>query len=191
MVWKDIENFEGYQVSDTGLVRSNKYWGQFRRKNKNGLLSQRTYKSGYKYVNLYKEGHMYSVKVHRLVATAFIPNSCNYPQVNHKDENVANNNVTNLEWCNAKYNMTYNNLQERQHLPQKRKIGAFNDTFKLIQSFPSATDAAKYLVSIGASKSFRSAVGNICYAAKSMSNRIRYGFIWRYLEPSHRKENSL
>lgn len=122
MIWKDIENFEGYQVSDTGLVRSNKYWGQFRRKNEDGLLSQRTYKSGYKYVNLYKEGRMYSVKVHRLVANAFIPNPNNYPQVNHKDENVANNNVTNLEWCNAKYNMTYNNLQERQHLPQKERL---------------------------------------------------------------------
>ena len=71
MIWKEIDNFPDYQVSDTGEVRSTKYWGQFKRKSSEGLLQQRTYKSGYKYVNLYKEGHMYSVKIHRLVAHAF------------------------------------------------------------------------------------------------------------------------
>lgn len=38
MIWKDVEGFNGYQVSDTGLVKSNKYWGQFKRRNKEGLL---------------------------------------------------------------------------------------------------------------------------------------------------------
>lgn len=121
MIWKDVEGFNGYQVSDTGLVKSNKYWGQFKRRNKGGLLEQRTYYNGYKYVNLYKKGHMYSLKVHRLVAQAFIPNPNNYPQINHKDENRANNNASNLEWCDAKYNLNYNNLQIRQHIFKREK----------------------------------------------------------------------
>lgn len=55
MIWKEIENFPGYQVSSTGEVKSTKYWGQFNRINNDGILKQRTYKSGYKYVNLYKK----------------------------------------------------------------------------------------------------------------------------------------
>lgn len=38
MVWKEIENFPGYQVSSTGEVKSTKYWGQFNRINNDGIL---------------------------------------------------------------------------------------------------------------------------------------------------------
>ena len=164
MIWKEIDNFPDYQVSDTGEVRSTKYWGQFKRKNSEGLLQQRTYKSGYKYVNLYKEGHMYSVKIHRLVAHAFLPNPNNLPQVNHKDENKSNNDVTNLEWCTAKHNLSYNDLQKRSHQKQKRRIKAYNSS----------------------SKSFNSAISNIV-ASANKSNRLNYGYYWEWLEESKRK----
>ena len=48
--------------------------------------------------------------IHRLVALAFLPNPENLPQVNHKDENRQNNNIYNLEWCTAKYNLEYSGI---------------------------------------------------------------------------------
>ena len=47
--------------------------------------------------------------LHRIMAEVFIPNPDNLPCVNHKDENIYNNNVSNLEWCTYAYNNAYGN----------------------------------------------------------------------------------
>ena len=71
-------------------------------------LKDRDNGRGYRAVCLYNyEGKMVHKYVHRLVAETFIPNPNNLPEVNHIDENKANNSVDNLEWCDHKYNNTY------------------------------------------------------------------------------------
>lgn len=67
-------------------------------------------------VELFKDKKGKKFLVHRLVALAFIPNPNCLPQVNHKDENRANNDVDNLEWCSAKYNMNYGMGAKTRHL---------------------------------------------------------------------------
>lgn len=130
-IWKDIPNYEGrYQVSNIGNVRSLNY----NHTKKCKLLTPRIDSDGYKQVALYIGGTTKQkwFRVHRLVASVFIPNPDNLPFVNHKDENPSNNHVDNLEWCNNQYNCTYgtcreraiitayNNLMERNQMKNKK-----------------------------------------------------------------------
>ncbi|WP_187344743.1 HNH endonuclease [Lactiplantibacillus plantarum] len=54
--------------------------------------------------------------IHRLVAKAFIKNYSKLNEINHKDENKSNNNVSNLEWCSRKYNVNYGITMQKCHI---------------------------------------------------------------------------
>lgn len=62
---------------------------------------------GYHQVSLYNNGVRSTKRVHRLVAEAYIPNPENKPDINHKDGNKLNNDVSNLEWCTKSENMRH------------------------------------------------------------------------------------
>jgi hypothetical protein len=64
-------------------------------------------KNGYKSVKLTIDGIKKDYLVHRLVALTYLENPDNFPQVNHKDRNKLNNNITNLEWINASDNISH------------------------------------------------------------------------------------
>ena len=96
-----------YQVSNYGNVKSlarqrRNSKGLYMQKEK--LLSLTNTSTGYKKVELVKNGKKKSYKVHRLVAMAFIDNPENKPEVNHIDGNKINNHVDNLEWVTSSEN---------------------------------------------------------------------------------------
>ena len=120
-VIRPVKGYEGYyEVDNTGRVfgvdrvisvrnGETEYNAHIRGKE----LSQHKHTNGYMMVNLTKDGKCKSVRVHRLVAEAFLPNENNLPVVNHKDENRTNNRVENLEWCTQRYNFMYNGANKR------------------------------------------------------------------------------
>ena len=64
---------------------------------------------GYEFVNVQVGARRRHCPVHRLVAEVFCPNPdiTTYTQVNHKDDNPANNRADNLEWCTPEQNIRY------------------------------------------------------------------------------------
>ena len=108
-IWKDVKNYEGlYQVSNLGKVKSLARHGT-----KGGIL--KPILTEYLCINASKNNKIKKLKIHRLVAEAFIPNPDNLPQINHKDGNKLNNIVSNLEWVSSKENVRHaivNNLKK-------------------------------------------------------------------------------
>lgn len=157
-IWKTIEEYDEYEVSSYGRVRSKDRdyidtWG--RHYHKVGQIIKPEYQTtrcGYIQVmiTISSKKKIHRLIIARLVAKAFIPNPNNLPQVNHKDENSLNNHVDNLEWCDAKYNINYGDLIGRRSNSKKRKIKVFDENHNYIETLDSGVDASnKYNVSRG------------------------------------------
>lgn len=116
--WCKIDDYN-YQVSSCGEVRSidrivmvcDSKGRTYKRLHRGKILSQKNTKTGYKIVNLWKNGKGVCFYVHRLVARYFIGNS--NLTVNHKDLDKSNNNVENLEYMTHVENMKHAHANKR------------------------------------------------------------------------------
>lgn len=94
---RPLFGFSDYDIGADGVVYS---WKSGERT----VLKPRVDIGGYKTVGLYVDGKVKRVKVHRLVAEAFLPKEDGKDCVNHRDGNKWNNSVSNLEWCTRSEN---------------------------------------------------------------------------------------
>ncbi|MBQ3434293.1 MAG: HNH endonuclease [Selenomonadaceae bacterium] len=95
-LWLPVPDFDKYQVSNFGRVKS------FNRSNQR-ILKPAIVK-GYPHVQLKKDRQHKNFYIHRLVAQAFIPNPEGKSEINHRDGNKLNNFVGNLEWATSSEN---------------------------------------------------------------------------------------
>lgn len=174
--WTDIPGFEGiYQVSTKGRVKRLEHWKNQRtnrsdkwftyKKLPEKILSAST-AGRYSTVQLSKDRKICTRSVHRLVASAFIPNPDGLPEINHIDQDGHNNRVENLEWCDRKYNINYGDRTDRANEKIKKAVICI-DTSKI---YASGTDAAK------ATKIHKSKISQVCNGKRMTAG----GFHWAF-----------
>ena len=182
-IWKDIEGYEGkYQVSNLGRVRSLDRKvatvHSAMRTVRGKTLAPWTDRYGYLHVNLWSECKMLSQSVHRLVAATFIPNPCNMPEVNHKDEDKQNNRADNLEWCSTEYNINYGNRSHKvsqtriSNATLGQRVEQLTMSGQHVRTFDSICDASR---ATGADKSV---IVRVCKGRHLSAG----GYRWRYAE---------
>ena len=163
-IWCPIKGYEGiYEVSDQGRVKSLKF-------GKERILKTVRDKDGYIQVDLYKNGDQKTCKVHRLVSQAFNPNPDNLLQVNHKDEDKTNNKVSNLEWCDSKYNNNYGTRTKRQAEKLSKPVLQYTKSGEFVREWKSATDAQRNL-------GYHNCNISYCCTGRYKS---AYNFIWKF-----------
>lgn len=180
-LWKDIDGYEGiYQVSNMGRIRS------LDRKVpshhncvvrvKGQIITPTRCTNGYYEAHLSANGKRKVFLLHRVVAKAFIPNPNGLPEVNHKDENIQNNCVENLEWCDSKYNANYGTRNRRCYEGNKKHfkpVLQFDKiTGEFIKRWDCIEDAAREL------DIFDCQITRVCKG----KNKSAGGFVWQYAE---------
>lgn len=174
--FKSVKGYEGlYEVSNFGRVFS--HYG------KGKILSDCKSSSGYKLVQLVKDGIKKDFNVHRLVANAFIENPFCKEYVNHIDGNKANNSVDNLEWVTSRENIqhairtglyagiSYTDKMkgaQKSAKVRRRSVACYKDG-DLVDTYESITSAME---STGC---------NHINDVISGKRNIDHGFTWRYL----------
>ena len=162
-MWKAVEDFPKYEVSDDGRIR-NRFTGH--------ILSPWESTGGYLSVRLCENGKEYTKRLHRLVAKAFCENTSGRDQVNHKDGNKKNNAASNLEWCNMSENMIHafrNGLQTHIGKHPVRKVVCITD--------------GRFFETLGEASEYYGIDRRAIYACCSRkSNRSKYGLIFRFAE---------
>lgn len=163
-LWKNIKEASNYEVSNFGNVRN---------KTTKYILKGRMSKSGYLMVSLKIDNtqKFQNRYIHRLVAQEWIDNPEEKREVNHKDGNKINNNISNLEWVTSSEN------QRHRHSiginkTSNRRIGKFTVDGELIAEYDSIIKAANL------EGHPRVSIDNVLRGARHSLK----GYIWKYLD---------
>lgn len=159
-IWKPIKDYINYEISNFGKVKS---------LYKNIILNPEI-RRGYYAVQLYKNSKAKHFQIHRLVAIHFIKNPNNLKYVNHKDENKLNNNVNNLEWCTASYNINYGTCIERAIKKKSIPVYQYDKNGNYLNYYSSIMDAERK------TGIYNNNIVKCCKGERKTAG----GYIWKY-----------
>ena len=187
-IWKKIDGFDKYQISNLGRVKSKERTVRNRQR-KERIVKPSLNQKGYLQVTLINNENNYkTLKVHRLVAIAFIQNPTDLAQVNHIDGNKTNNTVENLEWCSNIENMQHSykiGLRDKEKMSiNMKKLGKYpyrNHKRGVLQIDKNTGEILKrWEYIIDASRKMRishSAIHNACSGRSKTSGGYKWKFV--------------
>lgn len=175
-IWKPIKGYSNYEVSNLGNIKSKARYtkinhNKFMYRNEcilKGFINNR----GYKQITIKNDkGKSKTMRVHRLVAEAFILNKNNLPQIDHKDGNKLNNCVSNLEWVSNYENhkrAVENNLKFKNFIA--KKVNQYDLNGQFIKQWNRIEDACVF---------YKTEHISACCKGQ---RKTTAGYIWRYVD---------
>lgn len=160
-MWKVSDLYPNYEVSDQGEVRNAKT---------KKLLSLKKKIRGYVYVHLHQDGKSKVVTVHRLIASAFIPNPNSLETVNHINYIKDDNRVENLEWMSYSENSGNKNPDKNPNKIVRKQIEQLDLNGNILAEFDNISQAAKEL------QINRGNINQVCLGKLKTAG----GYIFRY-----------
>lgn len=185
-IFKPIIGYEGYyEASNFGRIKSIEriaFNGMSNHILKSRILKHGIKENGYLHVCLCKNGKAKHYHVHRLVASAFIPNPEGKPQVNHINGKPSDNRVANLEWVTMKENHRHAYDVLGRPGANTGRFGALNGKSKEVQMISIDGDVIRTFESVmEASRELRvceASIRSVIYGKSKLCAKHK----WRYVD---------
>lgn len=194
--WKVIPGFDLYEVSNYGRIKCH---DREKRNNHGIILIKEHYLKpqdngcGYGKVQLKQDGKRQRFYIHRLVASAFIPNPENKPFINHLDNNPMNNHVSNLAWCTQKENVDWMIKQGRNKRTQEwldNLHKAQERDYKPVIATNVISGEVLYFASVNSTKEHNFTCSSVVKCCKG-ERKIHKGYTWRYANTKEKDNGSI
>lgn len=131
-MWVDVKDYEGlYQINENGQIK--RLPGKHSPTER--FIKHSVATNGYTQVCLCRDGKAKTLRLHRLLAVAFIANPENKPQVNHMDGIRTNYSLENLEWVTRSENRFHACNVTKNALPPRSMLGRLGKDHNLSKSF--------------------------------------------------------
>jgi hypothetical protein len=180
-LWKPVDKFENYEIGSYGNIRN--------------IVTNKSLKPsnkcGYYHICLINNNVKKQFKMHRLVALAFIPNPENKSDVNHKDKNKLNNNISNLEWNTRKENNIHRckNITIKTN-KNKSLFRIDSKSQQKLERYDSIEEAGIWALNNNLTKTIHNGRNSIGNCLNGLSKKA-YGFHWEYENKNEDLENEI
>ena len=163
-IWKVVEEFPTYEVSNLGRIKFTK----------SNTIKTTKIKNGRVIIRFKINNKQYERFLSRILAIAFIPNPENKSDVNHIDENPLNNDLSNLEWTTRKENNNHGTRNKRASLKMLKnggkRVKQIDLQGNLIKIYPSCNRTQQHGFTF-------SLVAKVCRGEQNTHK----GFKWEYV----------
>lgn len=161
-LWKTIEEFPNYEVSNIARVRNKK---------RGSIRVPSVGKRGYPTLSFKRDGKLFQRTLHRVFATAWIPNPENKREINHKNGDKCDCSFHNLEWVTHSENMRHARMTGLHNSDGDKAVWQLKDG-KIVAVYKSCSEAARIT-------GFHR--GNISSCARGNTKLKTYkGYEWKY-----------